>query len=79
MTDDMRPLDLERIHQRDHVVGHAVHGEPDPARVALADAPVIMSDHIELFRERRHWSCQNEAKPARPEMNRTGKPTPCRS
>ncbi len=51
MPDDMRPLDLQRVHQPDHVGRHAVDGKPAARQVALADPAMIVGDDVEILGE----------------------------
>jgi hypothetical protein len=54
VADDVGALDFQRVHQRDHVGGHAVDGVAAAARVALPDAAMVVGDDVELAGERRH-------------------------
>ena len=53
MADDMGPLDLERIHQSDHIGRHAIDCEAAARRVALPDPAMVMGYDVELAREGR--------------------------
>ena len=51
MADEVRRLDPERVHETQNVVRHLLHGVRDARVRALARAPVIVDDDVEVAGE----------------------------
>ena len=74
MADDMRPLDLQRIHQPDHVGRHAVDGKAAARQVALADPAMVVGDDVEGLGEGGDLVVPERGKPAQPRHEHDGEP-----
>ena len=50
----MRTVDAQRVHQPNDIVRQALDCVGDAAVIALADAAVVVEDHLEALAETRH-------------------------
>ena len=76
MADDVGALDLQRIHQADHIGRHAVDRKAAARRVALPDAAMIMGYDVELARESRDLLLPKRGKTAQSSDKQHGEPDP---
>jgi hypothetical protein len=64
MAHEVRALDLEPVHQRDDVAGHAVDRVAAANRIAFADAATVMGDDFVALGERRDLLVPERGQPA---------------
>jgi len=67
MADDMRSIDIEMIHEGEHVIGHLIDGVSDRRSGALARAAVVVNDDAIRCRK-----CCNIRQPVIAETAETG-------
>ena len=74
MTDDMGALDIERVHQPEHIGRHAVDGKAAARQIALSDAAMIVGDDVEILGESRDLVLPKRGKPGQSRHEHDGKP-----
>jgi hypothetical protein len=74
MTDDMGALDLERVHQPEHIGRHAVDGKAAARQIALSDAAMVMGDDVEILGEGGNLILPERGKPGQSRHEEDGKP-----